>query len=160
MSVCLLASLRDRISISKLHPPDVEDYKFGGIRHASVIGLIDPTGSIPNGMVYIPGMGKRLPSKIFITRSPCTEVSHGRVVEVAKELPPDAFQFFNREYSFGSVVFALEKENPLPMKLADGDLGESMQLDLYCHFTLLTSLHLFQTEIGISSVGMTKSFLR
>eukprot|EP01082_Thalassiosira_pseudonana_P006004 g5635.t1 g5635 contig2:949286-952998(+) len=100
----------------------VEDYKFGGIRHASVIGLIDPTGSIPNGMVYIPGMGKRLPSKIFITRSPCTEVSHGRVVEVAKELPPDAFQFFNREYSFGSVVFALEKENPLPMKLADGDL--------------------------------------
>ena len=136
---------------------DIKNYKQQ-TKHASVIGLIDPTGCIPKGKVFIPGMGRCLPQRVFITRSPCREASHGRVVDVAN-LPPHAWEFFDCVFDFGCVVFARDHEDPLPVKLANGDLGKPtvLELSLYFHFVVSYLVFYFKTETGTSFAGMSKS---
>ncbi len=38
------------------------------IKHGSLVGLSDPTGKIPRGMVFLTGFGEWVPSHTFITR--------------------------------------------------------------------------------------------
>ena len=38
------------------------------INHANLVGVIDPTGEIPSGKVFIPRMGRSTPSRVFLTR--------------------------------------------------------------------------------------------
>eukprot|EP00581_Thalassiosira_minuscula_P019424 CAMPEP_0183716690 /NCGR_PEP_ID=MMETSP0737-20130205/10498_1 /TAXON_ID=385413 /ORGANISM="Thalassiosira miniscula, Strain CCMP1093" /LENGTH=1455 /DNA_ID=CAMNT_0025945985 /DNA_START=64 /DNA_END=4431 /DNA_ORIENTATION=- len=89
--------------------------------HANLIGVIDPTGLVSSGCVFLPGMGEKTPSKVFLTRNPCTEGRDGIVAEVAslRDMPIDAVEFFE-SLGFGSVVFALGDE--LPSRINDGDL--------------------------------------
>eukprot|EP00585_Thalassiosira_rotula_P013802 CAMPEP_0196163804 /NCGR_PEP_ID=MMETSP0911-20130528/100_1 /TAXON_ID=49265 /ORGANISM="Thalassiosira rotula, Strain GSO102" /LENGTH=465 /DNA_ID=CAMNT_0041428807 /DNA_START=70 /DNA_END=1467 /DNA_ORIENTATION=- len=95
-----------------------EQIKFN---HASLIGVIDPTGLIPSGKVFIPGMGNKTPSRVFVTRNPCTEGKDGIVAEVAssRDFPDDVVEFFD-SLGFGALVFPLGDE--LPTKINNGDL--------------------------------------
>lgn len=95
------------------------------LRHAFVVGLADPTASLPPGSVFVPGLDHS--GDIFITRSPCLEAADARMVPVVSSKPPnmsDENWAFLQSLSFGSVVFANPKpgETPMPVMIADGDL--------------------------------------
>ena len=38
------------------------------IKHGSLVGVSDPTGHIPEGLVFLTGFGERAPSRTFLTR--------------------------------------------------------------------------------------------
>jgi ribosomal protein L24 len=102
------------------------------ICHAWVVGVADPTGSLPPGHVYVTGMtGHR--NDIFITRSPCIKPNDGRVVPVLNE-KPEAMSLedweFLKQMSFGAVIFANPKPGMLsmPEQIAGGDLDGDLYL--------------------------------
>lgn len=41
------------------------------IKHSSLVGVCDPTGCIPGGLVFLTGFGKQPPSQTFLTRVSC-----------------------------------------------------------------------------------------
>ena len=100
--------------------------KEGRFCHASLVGLTDATGFLPKGTIFLPGMFQYTPTKVFITRSSCADPSDGLVVNVASlgDMPISAREYFQK-FSFGMVVFPCNDDDPLPPKLAGGDLGES-----------------------------------
>ena len=86
-------------------------------KHATLIGLADPTGSLPHGCVFLTGMGKEMPLRVFLTRFPCTEANDGVVANVAsyQDIPFESHQFL-ASLSFGAVVFPLGND-PLPPRI-------------------------------------------
>jgi len=101
----------------------MEDFKqLTRIKHANLIGICDPTGNIPSGHVFITGIGDYHPSKVFVTRNPCTEGKDGVIVEVASQrnMSEKALQSLSK-LGFGAIVFPLG-DDPLPPKINDGDL--------------------------------------
>lgn len=105
---------------------DIGNCARNGQKHAFLIGVADPTDSIPEGHVFLTGMtcqdSDRIPDKVFLTRFPCTEASDGMVVEVCDER-----HFLSEDYQFlcslpfGTVVFPLGKPS-LPSKINSSDL--------------------------------------
>lgn len=95
------------------------------MRHASLIGVADPTDSIPPGFVFLTGLnGLARPKKVFLTRSPCTEASDGMVVNVCGEEDLNSFSDdydFLSGLPFGLVVFPLG-EPSLPSTINSSDL--------------------------------------
>lgn len=108
----------------------IDHAKFS-IKHANFVGVSDSTGQIPSGYVFLTGMGNRTPSRVFLTRSPCTEGRDGIVVEVAswQHMPTEAFQFLD-SIGFGAVVFPIG-ENPLPPTINDGDLDGDLYICIW-----------------------------
>ena len=51
--------------------------------HSTLVGVSDPTGSLPEDCMFMTGMGEMLPHTVFITRLPCTEDKDLKVVRVA-----------------------------------------------------------------------------
>ena len=97
------------------------------VNHANLVGVINPTGEIPLGKVFIPRMGRSTPSRVFLTRSTCTEVKDGIVVEVAAldDMSENAVDFF-ASLSFCAIVFPLGDE--LPTKMSDINLDGDLCL--------------------------------
>jgi hypothetical protein len=99
------------------------------INHAYVRGVIDPTGQLPSGHVFLTGVRNEgvLGDKLFVTRSPCIQVNDARMLSVITEKPEcmdddswEALQYL----PFGAIIFALPKEGDksLPECIANGDL--------------------------------------
>lgn len=101
-----------------------------GLKHAYLLGVADPTGNLPEGTVFVPGLGRESRGnhdKVFITRSPCVESSDGRLVPVVDKRPRTMsrsdWEWINT-FSFGIVIFGSfqDKATPLPELIAGGDL--------------------------------------
>ena len=100
------------------------------LKHAWLVGVADPTDSIPEGHIFITGMGfeKGKHSSIFITRAPCIEADDGRLLPVVTTKPRSMskkdWEWLN-ELAFGVVIFGFpqsKKTTPLPETIAAGDL--------------------------------------
>lgn len=48
------------------------DEAKAAIKHSSLVGVCDPTGCIPRGLVFLTGLDKQHPSQTFITRVSCS----------------------------------------------------------------------------------------
>ena len=80
------------------------------VKHASLVGVADPTESIPPGHVFLSGFKNiSTPSEVFLTRSPCAEADDGKIVPVFNEsqilFSEDCESLSN--LPFGFVVFPL-----------------------------------------------------
>jgi RNA dependent RNA polymerase len=97
---------------------------------AFCVGVCDPTNSLPEGTVFVTGMGvgRNSVKKVYMTRCPCTEVGDGKLVERVHEKPltmETEYWNFLKSLHFGVVIFANpQKENglPLPPQISNGDL--------------------------------------
>lgn len=94
------------------------------------VGAADPTGFLPEGSIFITGMGGTQ-HQTFVTRCPCTEQADGLVLPVVVEKPAEmpAFEWAHLcSMRFGIVIFATPKSNalPLPVKISNGDLDGDM----------------------------------
>jgi hypothetical protein len=102
-----------------------QEDKSNGTKHASLVGVADPTDSIPSNCVFLTGMDKyQMPERVFLTRSPCTEASDGMVVKVCGEEDLNSFSDdwdFLSSLPFGAVVFPLG-EPSLPSTINSSDL--------------------------------------
>eukprot|EP00804_Cyclotella_cryptica_P020971 CCRYP_009289-RB/>CCRYP_009289-RB protein AED:0.08 eAED:0.08 QI:1609/1/1/1/0.75/0.4/5/2244/1210 len=95
--------------------------KTNGTKHASLVGVADPTDSIPPDHVFLTGMSDP-PKRVFLTRSPCTEASDGMVVKVCSkgDFLSDDFKFLSN-LPFGTVIFPLGNPS-LPSTINSSDL--------------------------------------
>jgi len=102
--------------------------------HCHLIGVADPTSMIPEGCVFITGLGKRFLGNVFLTRYPCTEAKDGLVARQAgmNEIKTDDMYAFLHSFPFGLVIFPL-CESPLPPKMNDGDLDGDLYFALWDH---------------------------
>ena len=78
---------------------------ISGLKHSYLLGVADPTGQLPKGHVFIPGMGKDhgRHTKLFTTRSPCVEPSDGRY-----QLSIQSQRSCQPQTGGGSMTFLLE----------------------------------------------------
>lgn len=100
-----------------------------GLRHAYVVGVADPTNSIPFGQVFITGFKhiKTYQDKVIVSRSPCINNLDMRtaktVVAKPRKMNHDEWEWLN-SLPFGVLVFP----NPptgtqsMPEQIANGDL--------------------------------------
>ena len=102
---------------------------YDHLRHASVVGVIDPTGYIPEGHVFITGMGTQYTrqDKMFVTRYPCMTAQDWHLITTLRQkpsgMPMESWEWL-RSLSFGAIVFPLARNGALPMpnSIAKGDL--------------------------------------
>ena len=109
-----------------------QDESKSSLGHAMLLGVPDTTeGCIPQGYVFLTGFNNRqAPRRVFLTRSPCTEGSDGRIVQVvcnendlldsSKHSSSAAFKALS-QLSFGLVVFPLGIPS-LPSMINKSDL--------------------------------------
>jgi ribosomal protein L24 len=112
------------------------------LQHAFLVGLRDPTNSIPEGHIFVTGSAStevddntesKIGNKVLITRFPCTEALDARVLPVIKKRPPQmSVPDWNslRELAFGGIVFGNSAKGnlPLPTMIANGDLDGDLYL--------------------------------
>jgi ribosomal protein L24 len=99
------------------------------IRHSYLIGVADPTGIIPEGHIFVPGMGVAQGhlDKLFVTRCPCMVQEDGRLLPVLRSKPTGTDQLdwdFLNSFAFGAVIFGNSRPGfqALPTTIANGDL--------------------------------------
>ena len=104
---------------------------FETLGHASLTGVCDSTkGCLPEGTVFITGfgIGGRRQRKVFVTRSPCTEVGDAMILPVITTKPE---QMSDEDWehlcslSFGAIMFSSPGQNDstsLPGRINDSDL--------------------------------------
>jgi hypothetical protein len=103
--------------------------------HAWIGGFADPTGSLPTGHMFVPGLQKSTlcPEEVFITRSPCNKPVDGRVIPLVTTKPSQMsvahWEWLN-QLSFGGVIFANPKPGmmSIPEQIAKGDLDGDLYL--------------------------------
>ena len=82
--------------------------------HSSLVGLADPTSSLPFGSIFVSGSMKfDFGAKVVISRFPMTEVADCIVLELVRKKPRTMSQKswdFLRQIQFGIVIFG----NPTP----------------------------------------------
>ena len=100
---------------------------------AFCVGVADPTGCLPEGSVFVTGVGVGYDTsddqhQMFITRCPCTELSDGKLLPVVSHKPAamkrDDWKHLCSIH-FGLVIFATPTTphgRSLPEQIADGDL--------------------------------------
>ena len=119
--------VKDYAQKSGRYSVDSEDVDC--INHAYVRGVIDPTGQLPSGYVFLTGVRNEdaLGDELFVTRSPCIQVDDARMLDVITEQPEgmnDESWEYLQELPFGAIIFSFpEKGNKsLPECIANGDL--------------------------------------
>ena len=116
-------------------------------QHAWMVGMADPTDSLPPDTVFITGCRYFQPScppRVFMTRSPCVLVEHGRMVRTVSTRPKhmtSAQWNWLWDLPFGAVIFSTAGNGvPLPLTIASGDLDGDLYFtcwntDLLAHVT-------------------------
>jgi len=111
------------------------DLKF--LKHAHLMGCIDPTGALPEKKVIISGyitgsdnsraLFGKVHTKVYLSRSPSLEPTDAKLVSVIgskpREMSKDDWDMLCT-YKFGTIIIPRSKEGsvPLPCVIADGDL--------------------------------------
>ena len=110
-------------------------------KHSNLVGVADPTDSIPPGCVFISGIlpnhhhhqqqlrdsNDEFNENVLISRFPMTEASDGRLVPILRKKPPsmsnDDWEFLCSK-PFGLVIFGnpAPGERSMPEQIAQGDL--------------------------------------
>ncbi|CAJ1388393.1 unnamed protein product [Effrenium voratum] len=89
---------------------------------AWMVGVADPSGAIPAGHIFLPGLYQHV-TDVFVVRSPCWRPCDGRILPVLRT-KPRAMSARDWEHltsrPFGEVIFA--KSPALPESIANGDL--------------------------------------
>lgn len=142
-----LASLKSMNQSDKLRSPGmVQQVMFGcgvsleildeyleransweGRSHASLRGVCDYTGVLPEGSVFISGFYKSS-QEIFVTTYPCTERDDGKILPVVYIKPAKMSKLdwkFLKELPFGLIMFSSPKSPQaisLPEQIAGADL--------------------------------------
>ena len=107
----------------------IESKRKSRLCHAYVVGVADPTNSLPPGHVFVPGFASvSTPNnKLFVTRSPSVKAPDPKMVPMVTSKPPAMSQEdwdLLLALPFGAVIFANPKKgtHPLPAQIASGDL--------------------------------------
>jgi hypothetical protein len=107
-----------------------------GLRHAYLVGVADPTGSLCPGTVFVSGLGvakSALDRQVFVTRMPATEKQDGLKLPAVSSKPKDMRDEdweLLEDLPFGFLVFSNpgEGSQPLPTRISNGDLDGDLYL--------------------------------
>lgn len=99
------------------------------IRHSYLVGVADPTGIIPEGHIFVPGLGVAQGhlDTLFVTRCPCMVQEDGKLLPVLRSKPTGTDQLdwdFLNSFAFGAIIFGNSRPGfqALPTTIANGDL--------------------------------------
>ena len=97
------------------------------LNHASLVGVADPTGCIPDGHIFVPGMAQHSKDVLFVTRYPCMELDDGHMLPVVTSKPrnmSNSLWSWLNTLHFGVIIFgnSINGRRPLPHTIANGDL--------------------------------------
>lgn len=97
------------------------------LEHASLVGVADPTNSLPAGHIFVTGMKHLSPESLFVTRFPCNHPKDGRLLPNVTTKPVSMSETnwnWLNELPFGAIIFsdAEQGRKPLPELVAEGDL--------------------------------------
>lgn len=126
------------------------DKSYAGIKHAHLLGVIDPTGMLPSGHIFITGyvggadeekeerhVFGAIHNEVFVTRSPCLEPSDAKLLPVVGSKPTDmtmdAWEFLC-SLLFGHIIFAAPKDKDdatLPYLVGEGELVDCQVTYMY-----------------------------
>jgi hypothetical protein len=113
---------------------------WSGRKHGSLVGVADPTNMLPEGTIFVTGMGVGIgagETEIFTTRFPCTEIGDSLVLPRVTKRPA---KMNIKDWKmlcgihFGIVIFAKPKDPnavSIPARLAGGDLDGDLYLLLW-----------------------------
>lgn len=101
--------------------------------HAWLVGVPDPTGTLPPDTVFVPGMKSAQPDELFVTRSPCVKHEDGRILASATSKPSGMTQIdweWLNSLPFGCIIFSNPREGRMsvPERIANGDLDGDLYL--------------------------------
>jgi len=102
--------------------------------HAWLVGVPDPTNSLPPDTVFVPGMKASQPGEIFVTRSPCYAYEHGRKLSTVtvrpKTMSIEDWDWLNSKLDFGVIIFSNPRpgKKSIPERIANGDLDGDLYL--------------------------------
>lgn len=108
--------------------------KAGGRKHAWLVGVPDPTNSLPLDSIFVPGMKAIQPTELFVTRSPCYAYEHGRklknITTKPENMSDEDWEFLNNKIHFGVIIFSNPKpdKKSIPERIASGDLDGDLYL--------------------------------
>jgi RNA dependent RNA polymerase len=129
MILSLLQSVGVPGDLLDQYAEEILEERGKNLKHASLVGLADPTGMIPSGHVYVTGIhgSSEFGPDLFVTRYPCTEKSDGTVWPLVREQPSemsDSDWAFLQSLHFGGIIFGnpLPGQPPMPNMIAVGDL--------------------------------------
>lgn len=101
--------------------------------HAWLVGVADPTGSLPPDTIFVPGLNQQGPYDIFVTRMPCTAREDGRKFRAITQKPPgmstDDWKWLNN-MQFGVIIFSNPRPGmmSIPERISNGDLDGDLYL--------------------------------
>ena len=103
------------------------------LQHAWIVGLADPTDSLPPGHVFVPGLREHTPDELFVTRSPCLNPADGRLLPTVQNKPTEMSAEdwdFLQNLPFGGIIFANPRRGmvSMPEQIAQGDLDGDLYL--------------------------------
>ncbi len=103
------------------------------IPRVKLVGVADPTSSLPNDSVFVSGLTKarnECGNTVLATRYPCTEPEDGKILRVITSKPQGMSKKnwdFLTSIPYGLFVFGHSSTStPLPVQVADGDLDGDM----------------------------------
>jgi hypothetical protein len=116
-----------------------EEYKKESLttdrrNHAWLVGVPDPTNSLPPDTVFVPGMKTSQFADIFVTRSPCYAYDHGRkfanITVKPDSLSSEDWNWLNNDLNFGVIIFSNPRPGmkSIPERIANGDLDGDLYL--------------------------------
>lgn len=98
-------------------------YRRPDRENAYVVGLADPTDSLPAGHIFVTGLPQL--TKAFVAGNPCVAPGDGNVFPVVSRRPrgmsSEAWEWL-RALPFGGLIFSSKGDQPLPALCAQGDL--------------------------------------
>jgi len=108
------------------------------LTHSYVVGVADPTGSIPEGHIVVPGLTSNRDdlNSLFVTRCPCIRRGDGRLLPLVTSRPDGMSAKdwnFLESLHFGCVIFGNSKNGKpeLASSIPDGVLDEDLYFILW-----------------------------
>jgi RNA dependent RNA polymerase len=143
-----------------LYAEEVQEERGKNLKHASLVGLADPTSTIPSGHIYVTGIHGccEFGPDLFVTRYPCTERTDGTVWPLVREQPngmSDSDWSFLQSLHFGGILFGnpLPGQPPMPNMIADGDLDGDLYFVCW-HARILSQVCVLKGLPACEAVGV------
>ena len=120
--------------------------RANGRNHAWLVGVPDPTNSLPPDTIFVPGMKNIHPRTLFVTRSPCYAYDHGRKIKNITSKPNNMsdqdWEWLQTNLSFGVVIFSNPRpgKKSIPERIANGDLDGDLYLVCWDE-NILSAMH-------------------
>ena len=102
--------------------------------HGWLVGVPDPTSSLPPGTIFVPGMNTCQKAELFVTRAPCYAFDHGRKLATVtckpRGMSSEDWSWLNTSIPFGTIIFSNPRpgQKSIPERIANGDLDGDLYL--------------------------------